>query len=216
MSNNNPTPESDAFAEAPAPINGNGQPDWPACCEQWANFARTLERQRDTAIEEAKEAKQFALDLELKLRSEFRAEVERLTRERDQLRSQLEASRAECARFNAEIEAIQKHIRAAIDSDEAFEGGAPAECVALIASQRDNAWAECERLRRDKEQALVHLGNKLDEVWTTKRGDWPRDLFCAECGCNVSQQKPHKDNCHLGQAIAFWDSMQPASGEEGL
>lgn len=59
---------------------------------------------------------------------------------------------------------------------------------------------------KDKERLIFHLGNMLDEVLTTKRGEWPRHLYCIECGCNVSKSEQHKQNCKVGAANNEYDA----------
>jgi len=89
-----------------------------------------------------------------------------------------------------------------MDSD-AIEGCAPAECVALLASQRDNARAEVERFRKaliEEKAMAIYDGLKHQDGWVP----W------VVGGNSLKQQ-----DCRF-VARATVDALKPASGEEGL
>ena len=77
------------------------------------------------------------------------------------------------------------------------------EGFVAVEKQRDS-------FREKAEQAVVALGNMLDETLTTYRGEWPRELFCRQCNCNISKGNPHTDACLIGQADAVYESLLAA------
>ncbi len=69
-----------------------------------------------------------------------------------------------------------------------------------------------ELIKRIKADAVaeyrVQLGNMLDEMITTRRGDYPCDLFCMLCSANVTKSEPHHRSCIIGRAISFYDANE--------
>lgn len=175
------TPRTDA-AEMPIDRIESG----PGCAVQ-ADFARTLERALAAALARADEAtrERDALRVEnAALKDDDRIKTlitiwesipdespihdkmdmfvsrlgETIIAERDSLRADVESLRSQLA-------TIQRFIREAVGS-EAIEGCTPAECAALIISQRDNAHTELEQAKNPDGGLVDQFLHRVMEVVT--------------------------------------------------
>lgn len=164
MSTDKPTPETDAKSSTREIRNLNAF--W-TVEEVPANFARTLERQRD----------EYARQL-----ADERVSVDRL---------------------ETELSAILEHVREAMDI-ESMDASTPAELVAILISQRDNANNEASAYRAERD--ALKLKWESDEPG--KPGRILRALADRLAKATNSEGSSRPPTCHLEDLLSEFAQLR--------
>lgn len=165
----------------------------------------SLVKERDAAREDLERARRvWELSKFCKAAAD---EAKTLSEENDQLRSQLEASQAECAQLNRELGKRFDLEKVIDERDDDLNG---------LKLDLEKAQAECERLRKDKE-LIVEAIRSAPCPPSNSNGDYKcrysRNSIAASwwsCACPL--------HVLIGEDLSKkpYAAMQPVSGEEKL